>query len=73
MNKRKFPVPWRCRQTPGGYVIEDATGLPLLYCYAKTEREAGTGYYHLSWEEAERIAAFVTSFPERYKEEERTK
>lgn len=69
MTRRKFKAPWRARQTPGGYCIEDADGNTLLYCYAKTDREssASTGHFHLSWEDAERLAMFVASFPERYK------
>ena len=66
--KRKFPAPWRFRETHGGYLVEDAQGRPLLYCYAKTDREASAsvGGHSLTWQEAEGLAMFVASFPSLY-------
>lgn len=31
--REKFPPPWRVRETPGGYGVEDSTGRNLLHVY----------------------------------------
>ena len=31
--REKFPSPWRVRETPGGFGVEDSTGRNLLHVY----------------------------------------
>jgi hypothetical protein len=53
---RHFPPPWTAEQIPGGYVVKDATGQALAYCYAQeTKAQADTAKV-LTMDEARRVA-----------------
>jgi hypothetical protein len=52
---RRFPPPWTAEQIPGGFVVKDATGQALAYCYGREKR--GT------MDEARHIAANIAKLP----------
>lgn len=64
MGRRRLPAPWRVRQIPGGYVVEDATGHTLAYVYAVEEARLHVVPRALTWDEARRIATGIARLPE---------
>lgn len=64
MSGRRFPPPWTVVQIPGGYRVEDASGAPLYYVYARSEHERGASMDALTWDEARRLAQGVARLPE---------
>jgi hypothetical protein len=62
--RRRFPAPWRAVSTPGGWRVEDATGMALAYVYGDDAPE-GVNQRKLTRDEARRIAAGIARIPER--------
>jgi hypothetical protein len=62
---RRFPAPWRAVSTPGGWCVEDATGMRLAYVYGDDTPE-GVNQRKLTRDEARRIAAGIARIPERH-------
>ncbi len=64
---RRFPTPWTCQEIPGGFVVLDAEGKALAYCYGVEPgpAHAAAGYQRLTLDEARRIAANIARLPDR--------
>jgi hypothetical protein len=61
---RKFPLPWRIRETVGNaFAVEAADGTTLAYVYFATRRDNADPSRPLSREEAERIANWIAGSP----------
>jgi hypothetical protein len=61
---RRFPPPWLADETPGGYVVRDATGQALAFIYSRnTEAEARQANV-LTADEARRIDVNIARLPE---------
>ena len=56
---RRFPTPWTAEQTPGGFVVKDATGQALAYVYSRETKDAAHIANVLTEDEARRIAANI--------------
>lgn len=64
MSGRRFPAPWSVRQIPGGYVVQDGSGLAVAYVYAADGAQLLAMPYALTWDEARRIAVGIARLPE---------
>ena len=60
---RHVPAPWQIRETAGGYVIEDATGLAVAYVYGD-DWPKGAGSSSMTKDEARQIAVGIARLPE---------
>ena len=56
---RHFPPPWTAEQSPGGFVVRDATGQALAYCYGREKKADADIAKVLTLHEARRIAANI--------------
>jgi len=56
---RRFPPPWSVEPIPGGFVVKDATGQSLAYCYARGTRAEADTAKALTMDEARRIASNI--------------
>ncbi len=61
---RRFPALWRAVSTPGGWCVEAATEMSLVYVYGDDTPE-GVNQRELTRDEARRIAAGIARMPER--------
>jgi hypothetical protein len=62
--QRRFPAPWTCVKTPGGYSVADASGRTLAYVYASHTPLGPNDWNKLTEDEARRIAAGIARLPE---------
>ena len=60
---RKLPAPWRVEALPGGYVVKDATGHALAYCYGHPTYSDADMAKGLTLDEARRIARNIAKLP----------
>jgi hypothetical protein len=61
---RRFPPPWRVKQTPEGFTGVDPSGQALVYVYAReTPNEANIAGV-LTFDEERRVAVNVAKLPE---------
>ena len=60
---RKLPAPWRVEEIPGGYVVKDATGHALAYCYGHPTYGDADMAKGLTLDEAQRIAQSISKLP----------
>jgi len=60
---RRFKPPWTAEQIPGGYVVKDAAGQSLAYCYARETKAQADAAKVLTMDEARRIAANIARLP----------
>jgi pyrroline-5-carboxylate reductase len=59
-----FAAPWRVRELPQGFVVEDAMGTPIGYTYFVANRmQSASASDGLTRDEACRIAANVARLP----------
>jgi hypothetical protein len=52
MVERRFPVPWKVIETPGGYRVDDATGRTIGRWYGEDETSRRTAMRGLTRAEA---------------------
>jgi len=64
VNDRRFPVPWRADEIPGGYVVRDANGQALVYVYSRDNDAEALQAKVLTKDEARRIAVNVARLPQ---------
>ena len=60
---RRFPPPWTAEQIPRGFVVKDATGQAIAYCYGRQKKADADIAKVLTMEEARRIAANIAKLP----------
>lgn len=63
---RRFPAPWAVEQTDGAFIVRDANGVAVAYCYCPSNFD-GLGTLtreHLSPDEARRIAVNIAKLPD---------
>jgi len=60
---RRFPPPWTAEQIPGGYVVKDATGQALAYCYGREKKADAETAKVLTMDEARRLASNIARLP----------
>jgi hypothetical protein len=60
---RRFPAPWTAEQMPGAFVVKDANGQTLAYCYGREKRADADIAKTLTMDEARRIAANIAKLP----------
>lgn len=62
MQSRRFPAPWSASRIPGGFLVSDADGCKLIYCYADFEgRSSVMGQMDAAT--AERVAQAIAHLP----------
>ena len=61
---RRFPPPWRAEETPGGYVVRDASGQALAHVFARSTMAEAMQAKVLTQDEARRIAANIAKLPD---------
>jgi hypothetical protein len=61
---RRFPAPWSVETIPGGYVVKDANGQALTYCYGRERQADADTAKVLTLDEARRVAANIAKLPE---------
>jgi hypothetical protein len=61
---RRFPAPWSAEQISGGFVVKDATGQAIAYCYGRENHADADIAKVLTLDEARRIAANIAKLPE---------
>lgn len=59
---RRLPAPWVVMEIPGGYRVEDATGLTIAYVYG-SDHPAMVAE-KLTLDEARRVATNIAKLPE---------
>ena len=64
MPDRRLPAPWAARDWGESYLIEDASGQPLVYIYYEDEPTRQRIMKRLSKDEARRIAANIIKLPD---------
>ena len=60
---RKLPAPWAVECIPGGYVVKDAAGHSLAYCYGHPTYSDADMAKGLTLDEARRIARNIAKLP----------
>jgi hypothetical protein len=60
--QRRIPPPWTAKPIPGGWRVDDASGLPLAYLYGRDDQGVNTNM--LTVDEARRIARNIARLPE---------
>jgi hypothetical protein len=60
---RKLPAPWTVESIRGGYVVKDATGHDLAYCYGHPTYGDADMAKGLTLNEARRIAQKIAKLP----------
>ena len=60
---RKPPPPWTVELIPGGYVVKDATGHALAYCYGHPTYGDADMANGLTLDEARRVAGNIAKLP----------
>jgi hypothetical protein len=60
---RKLPAPWTVECIRGGYVVKDATGHDLAYCYGHPTYGDADMAKGLTLNEARRIAQKIAKLP----------
>ena len=65
-NKRRFPAPWKVVPISGGFTVNDANDVPLVYIYTDTAKTTSASYAFekLTVDEAWRIAQAITRLPD---------
>ena len=61
---RKLPAPWRVEEIPGGYVVKDATGHALAYCYGHPTYGDADIAKGITLDEARRVAGNIAKLPD---------
>jgi hypothetical protein len=56
MTTRRFPAPWRADKMPGGHVVRDANGQPLVYLCSRDNEAEALQAKVVTADEARRIA-----------------
>jgi hypothetical protein len=64
VTSRRFPLPLRVEQVPGGFKVLDANGQALVYVYARETLQEAQHANVLTFDEARRIAVNVAKLPE---------
>ena len=60
---RKLPAPWTVERIPGGYVVKDATGHALAYCYGHPTFADADIAKGITLDEARRVANNIAKLP----------
>ena len=53
---RRFPRPWRVRESGESFIVEDATGFPVAFIYFEDEKSRADVSHRMNRYQAERIA-----------------
>ena len=61
---RKLPSPWTVERIPGGYVVKDASGHALAYCYGHPTFADADIAKGLTLDEARRVATNIAKLPD---------
>jgi hypothetical protein len=61
---RRFPPPWTVRQTEGAFVVQDATGQAVAWCYFREPAAQAEMANVLRRDEARRIASNIAKLPQ---------
>lgn len=62
--RRRFTRPWKVEENRESFVVQDATGFPLVYVYFEDEAVRANTLKRMSKDEARRIATRVAQLPE---------
>jgi hypothetical protein len=60
----KLPAPSSVERIPGGYVVKDANGLALAYCYGHPTYGDADMAKGLTLDEARRVAGNIAKLPD---------
>jgi hypothetical protein len=61
---RRFPLPWRVIEFPGGFVVDDANGHRLAWFYGRLDLDKVRQAQALTLDEARQIATIFARLPE---------
>ena len=53
---RRFPRPWRVRESGESFIVEDANGFPVAFIYFEDEKSRADVSHRMNRYQAERIA-----------------
>jgi hypothetical protein len=61
---RRFPARWSVHETAGAFVVKDATGQSIAYCYFSEDAAQAAIANVLTRDKARRIAANIAKLPD---------
>lgn len=64
MTANRFPPPWTVKDNGSAFYVEDAAGHMFGFCYYREHGVVGTGTWHLTRDEARRLASNIAKIPE---------